>query len=77
MEALQGLEVLVLNACSPVPIRCTCRFLKPWPPRNVWVRAARSSRISRTNSRIAALAAQLPAGIAPAYDGLVIDVAGA
>ncbi|HVH11223.1 MAG TPA: MBL fold metallo-hydrolase [Gemmatimonadales bacterium] len=73
---LTGLEVLVLNALLPRPHPLHLSI-----PEAVVVAqqigAARTYLTHLTHSiRHAELAAELPDGIAPAYDGLVIDVGG-
>jgi phosphoribosyl 1,2-cyclic phosphate phosphodiesterase len=77
VAALAGLEVLVLNALlsRPHPLHLSI-------PEAVaaaqHIGARRTFFTHLTHERThAALAASLPAGIAPAYDGLVIDVDGA
>jgi phosphoribosyl 1,2-cyclic phosphate phosphodiesterase len=71
---LRGLDVLVLNALLPGPHPLHLSIPEA-------VAAAQQIGARRTllthlthETRHADLAAQLPAGIAPAYDGLVIDV---
>ena len=77
MEALQGLEVLVLNALlsRPHPLHLSIPEAVATAQR-VGARRTFFTHLTHEFTH-AALAAQLPAGIAPAYDGLVIDVAGA
>ncbi|MEX2156968.1 MAG: MBL fold metallo-hydrolase [Gemmatimonadales bacterium] len=74
---LEGLEVLVLNALLPRPHPLHLSIPEA-------VSAAQRIGARRTffthlthDSTHAALAARLPAGVAPAYDGLVIEVDGA
>jgi phosphoribosyl 1,2-cyclic phosphate phosphodiesterase len=77
IAALAGLEVLVLNALLPRPHPLHLSI-----PEAVAVAqriGARRTLFTHLTHEFthAALAAMLPAGIAPAYDGLVIDLAGA
>src|SRR3989475_1254796 len=74
LARLEGLEVLVLNALLPRPHPLHLSIPEA-------VAAAQQIGARRTflthlthDSTHADLAARLPAGIAPAYDGLVIDV---
>src|SRR5690348_5493826 len=74
--ALEGLEVLVVNALLPRPHPLHLSIPEA-------VAAAQQIGAARTflthlthDTPHAALAAQLPAGIAPAYDGLVIEIGG-
>jgi phosphoribosyl 1,2-cyclic phosphate phosphodiesterase len=73
-ERLAGLDVLVLNALLPLPHPLHLSIPEA-------VAAAQRIGARRTffthlthDSPHAELAARLPAGVAPAYDGLVIDV---
>jgi phosphoribosyl 1,2-cyclic phosphate phosphodiesterase len=73
-EQLAGLDVLVLNALLPLPHPLHLSIPEA-------VAAAQRIGARRTffthlthDSPHAELAARLPAGVAPAYDGLVIDV---
>lgn len=76
-EALQDLEVLVLNALlsRPHPLHLSVPEAIVAAQR-VGARRTFFTHLTHENTH-AALAAQLPAGIAPAYDGLVIDLPGA
>jgi len=74
MQQLQGLEVLVLNALlsHPHPLHLSIPEAIETAQR---VGAGRTFFTHLTHEFThAALAAQLPAGIAPAHDGLVIDL---
>ena len=77
LEALRDLEVLVLNALlsRPHPLHLSISEAIATAQR-VGARRTYFTHLTHEFTH-AALAAQLPAGIAPAYDGLVIDVAGA
>jgi len=77
MEALQGLEVLVLNALlsRPHPLHLSIPEAVAAAQR-VGARRTLFTHLTHETTH-AALAAKLPAGIAPAYDGLVIDLPGA
>ncbi|MGH7531598.1 MAG: MBL fold metallo-hydrolase [Gemmatimonadales bacterium] len=73
---LGGLEVLIVNALltRPHPLHLSIPEAVAAARR---IGARRTFFTHLTHERThAALAAELPAGIAPAYDGLVIDVAG-
>jgi len=77
VEALEGLEVLVLNALltRPHPLHLSI----PEAVETAQRIGARLTYFTHLTHEFThqALAAMLPPGIAPAYDGLVIDVAGA
>ncbi len=77
VEALQGLEVLVLNALlsRPHPLHLSIPEAVAAAQR-VGARRTLFTHLTHESTH-AALAAKLPAGIAPAYDGLVIDLPGA
>ena len=77
MFALGGLDVLVLNALlsRPHPLHLSIPEAIAAAQR-VGARRTFFTHLTHEYTH-AALAAQLPAGIAPAYDGLVIDVPGA
>lgn len=77
MEVLQGLEVLVLNALlsRPHPLHLSIPEAVAAAQR-IGARRTYFTHLTHEFTH-AALAAMLPAGIAPAYDGLVIDLAGA
>ena len=77
IEALQDLEVLVLNALlsRPHPLHLSVPEAVAAAQR-VGARRTFFTHLTHENTH-AALAAKLPAGIAPAYDGLVIDLPGA
>ena len=74
---LQGLEVLVLNALlsHPHPLHLSISEAVTAAQR-IGARRTYFTHLTHEFTH-AALAAMLPAGIAPAYDGLVIDVDGA
>ncbi|MFN2570305.1 MAG: MBL fold metallo-hydrolase [Gemmatimonadales bacterium] len=76
-QALEGLEVLVLNALlsRPHPLHLSVPEAIA-AARRVGARRTFFTHLTHENTH-AALAALLPAGIAPAYDGLVIEVDGA
>ena len=76
VEVLEGLEVLVLSALlsRPHPLHLSISEAVETAQR---IGAQRTFFTHLTHEFThAALAAQLPAGIAPAYDGLVIDLTG-
>lgn len=77
IDALQDLQVLVLNALlsRPHPLHLSVPEAVA-AARRVGARRTFFTHLTHENTH-AALAAKLPAGIAPAYDGLVIDLAGA
>ena len=77
IAALQDLEVLVLNALlsRPHPLHLSVPEAVAAAQR-VGARRTFFTHLTHENTH-AALAAKLPAGIAPAYDGLVIDLPGA
>jgi phosphoribosyl 1,2-cyclic phosphate phosphodiesterase len=74
VAALRGLDVLVLNALlsRPHPLHLSVPEAIAAAQR-VGARRTFFTHLTHENTH-AALAAQLPAGIAPAYDGLVIDL---
>jgi phosphoribosyl 1,2-cyclic phosphate phosphodiesterase len=76
-RVLEGLEVLVLNALltRPHPLHLSI----PEAVETAQRIGARRTYFTHLTHEFThqALAAMLPAGIAPAYDGLVIDVTGA
>ena len=76
-EVLEGLEVLVLNALlsRPHPLHLSIPEAVAAAQR-IGARRTYFTHLTHEFTH-AALAAMLPAGIAPAYDGLVIDLAGA
>jgi len=76
-SALAGLDVLVLNALlsRPHPLHLSVPEAVAAAQR-VGARRTFFTHLTHENTH-AALAAQLPPGIAPAYDGLVIDLPGA
>jgi phosphoribosyl 1,2-cyclic phosphate phosphodiesterase len=77
VKQLEGLEVLVLSALlsRPHPLHLSIPEAVAAAQR-VGARRTFFTHLTHEFTH-AALAAALPAGIAPAYDGLVIDVAGA
>lgn len=77
IEALQDLDVLVLNALlsRPHPLHLSVPEAIAAAQR-VGARRTFFTHLTHENTH-AALAAKLPSGIAPAYDGLVIDLPGA
>lgn len=77
VEVLQGLEVLALNALlsRPHPLHLSISEAVTAAQR-IGARRTYFTHLTHEFTH-AALAAMLPAGIAPAYDGLVIDVDGA
>jgi len=77
VTALAGLEVLVLNALlsRPHPLHLSVPEAVAAAQR-VGARRTFFTHLTHENMH-AALAARLPPGIAPAYDGLVIDLPGA
>jgi len=77
IDALQDLEVLVLNALlsRPHPLHLSVPEAVAAAQR-VGAHRTFFTHLTHENTH-AALAAKLPAGIAPAYDGLVIDLPGA
>jgi phosphoribosyl 1,2-cyclic phosphate phosphodiesterase len=77
VPALAGLEVLVLNALltRPHPLHLSIPEAVAAAQR-IGARRTFFTHLTHEFTH-SALAAMLPAGIAPAYDGLVIDVAGA
>jgi phosphoribosyl 1,2-cyclic phosphate phosphodiesterase len=77
VRALAGLDVLVLNAllARPHPLHLSIPEAVE-AARRVGARRTFFTHLTHETPH-AELAARLPAGIAPAYDGLVIDVAGA
>lgn len=77
MQVLEGLEVLVLNALlsRPHPLHLSIPEAITAAQR-IGARRTYFTHLTHEFTH-AALAAMLPAGIAPAHDGLVIDVAGA
>jgi len=77
VAALAGLDLLVLNALlsRPHPLHLSVPEAVTAAQR-VGARRTFFTHLTHENTH-AALAAQLPAGIAPAYDGLVIDLPGA
>src|SRR6266700_1377086 len=77
IEVLGDLDVLVLNALlsRPHPLHLSVSEAVTAAQR-VGARRTFFTHLTHENTH-AALAAQLPAGIAPAYDGLVIDLPGA
>ncbi len=74
IEALNDLEVLVLNAllARPHPLHLSVPEAIAVAQR-IGARQTLFTHLTHENTH-AALAAQLPGGIAPAYDGLVIDL---
>jgi phosphoribosyl 1,2-cyclic phosphate phosphodiesterase len=74
IEALKDLEVLVLNAllARPHPLHLSVPEAIAVAQR-IGARQTLFTHLTHENTH-AALAATLPAGIAPAYDGLVIDL---
>lgn len=76
LEVLEGLEVLVLNALlsRPHPLHLSIPEAVETAQR-IGARRTFFTHLTHEHTH-AALAAKLPAGIAPAYDGLVIDVDG-
>ncbi|HLZ44045.1 MAG TPA: MBL fold metallo-hydrolase [Gemmatimonadales bacterium] len=76
IEVLKDLEVLVLNALlsRPHPLHLSVPEAIA-AARRVGARRTLFTHLTHENTH-AALAAQLPGGIAPAYDGLVIDLPG-
>ncbi len=74
IDALRDLEVLVLNALlsRPHPLHLSVPEAVAAAQR-VGARRTLFTHLTHENTH-AALAAKLPAGIAPAYDGLVIDL---
>lgn len=77
MDVLEGLEVLVLNALlsRPHPLHLSIPEAVA-AAQQIGARRTYFTHLTHEFTH-AALAAMLPAGIAPAYDGLVIDLAGA
>jgi phosphoribosyl 1,2-cyclic phosphate phosphodiesterase len=77
IEVLKDLEVLVLNALlsRPHPLHLSVPEAVAAAQR-VGARRTFFTHLTHENTH-AALAAKLPPGIAPAYDGLVIDLPGA
>jgi phosphoribosyl 1,2-cyclic phosphate phosphodiesterase len=77
MTALAGLDVLVLNALlsRPHPLHLSIPEAVTVAQR-IGARRTFFTHLTHENTH-ADLAARLPSGIAPAYDGLVIDVDGA
>ncbi|MGE5800698.1 MAG: MBL fold metallo-hydrolase [Gemmatimonadota bacterium] len=77
VEALEGLEVLVLSALltRPHPLHLSIPEAVDTAQR-IGARRTYFTHLTHEFTH-QALAATLPQGIAPAYDGLVIDVAGA
>ena len=77
LPALAGLDVLVLNALlsRPHPLHLSIPEAIAAAQR-VGARRTFFTHLTHEYTH-AALAAQLPAGVAPAYDGLVIDLPGA
>jgi phosphoribosyl 1,2-cyclic phosphate phosphodiesterase len=77
VDALRDLEVLVLNALlsRPHPLHLSVPEAVAAAQR-VGARRTFFTHLTHENTH-AALAAKLPAGIVPAYDGLVIDLPGA
>jgi phosphoribosyl 1,2-cyclic phosphate phosphodiesterase len=77
LTALAGLDVLVLNAVlsRPHPLHLSVPEAVAAAQR-VGARRTFFTHLTHENTH-AALAAKLPPGIAPAYDGLVIDLPGA
>jgi phosphoribosyl 1,2-cyclic phosphate phosphodiesterase len=77
VAALAGLDVLVLNALlsRPHPLHLSVPEAVAAAQR-VGARRTFFTHLTHENTH-AALAAKLPPGIAPAYDGLVIDLPGA
>jgi phosphoribosyl 1,2-cyclic phosphate phosphodiesterase len=77
MQALEGLEVLVLNALlsRPHPLHLSIPEAITAAQR-IGARRTYFTHLTHEFTHTA-LAGMLPAGIAPAHDGLVIDVAGA
>jgi len=77
VTALAGLDVLVLNALlsRPHPLHLSVPEAVAAAQR-VGARRTFFTHLTHENTH-AALAAKLPPGIAPAYDGLVIDLPGA
>jgi len=77
MKELQGLEVLVLNALlsRPHPLHLSVPEAVAAAQR-IGARRTYFTHLTHEFTH-SALAAMLPAGIAPAHDGLVIDVVGA
>ncbi len=77
IEALKDLDVLVLNALlsRPHPLHLSVPEAIAAAQR-VGARRTFFTHLTHENTH-AALAAKLPAGIAPAHDGLVIDLPGA
>jgi phosphoribosyl 1,2-cyclic phosphate phosphodiesterase len=76
LSALEGVRVLVLNALlrRPHPTHLSIAEAVAMAQR---VGAARTYFTHLTHETLhAALAAELPAGIAPAHDGLVVDLPG-
>jgi len=76
-RALAGLEVLVLNALlsRPHPLHLSIPEAVA-TAQQIGARRTFFTHLTHETTH-AALAARLPPGIAPAYDGLVIDVAAA
>jgi phosphoribosyl 1,2-cyclic phosphate phosphodiesterase len=77
MEDLKDLDVLVLNALlsHPHPLHLSVPEAIA-AAQQVGARRTLFTHLTHENTH-AALAAKLPGGIAPAYDGLVIDLPGA
>jgi phosphoribosyl 1,2-cyclic phosphate phosphodiesterase len=77
IAALAGLDLLVLNALlsRPHPLHLSVPEAIVAAQR-VGARRTLFTHLTHENTH-AALAAMLPPGIAPAYDGLVIDLPGA
>ncbi len=77
IDVLEGLEVLVLNALlsHPHPLHLSIPEAVAAAQR-IGARRTYFTHLTHEFTH-AALAAMLPAGIAPAFDGLVIEVAGA
>jgi len=77
VTALAGLDVLVLNALlsHPHPLHLSVPEAVVAAQR-VGARRTLFTHLTHENTH-AALAARLPPGIEPAYDGLVIDLPGA
>src|SRR2546426_523943 len=77
IDVLKDLDVLVLNALlsRPHPLHLSVPEAVAAAQR-VGARRTFFTHLTHENTH-AALAAKLPAGIAPAYDGLVIDLPGA
>lgn len=77
IEALRGLEVLVLNALLPRPHPLHLSVPEAVAAaQRIGARRTYFTHLTHEFTHVA-LAGMLPAGIAPAHDGLVIDVAGA